>query len=39
VRNLEAEQRRERFLPVRLAFPRRISRHHKLPQGEYATTQ
>ena len=26
VRNLEAEQRRERLLPVRLAFPRRASR-------------
>jgi H+/Cl- antiporter ClcA len=39
VRNLEAEQRRERFLPIRLAFPRRISRHHKLHQGEHATTQ
>lgn len=39
VRNLEAEQRRERFLPVRLAFPRRVSRRHKLQQGEHATTQ
>ena len=39
VRNLEAEQRRERLLPVRLAFPRRLSRHHKLHQGEHTTTQ
>ena len=37
LRNLEAEQRRERLLPVRLAFPRRLSRRHKLQQGEHAT--
>jgi len=39
VRNLEADQRRERILPVRLAFPRRLSRRHKLHEGEHATTQ
>jgi chloride channel protein, CIC family len=39
VRNLEAEQRRERLLPVRLGFPRRLSRSHKLHEGEHATTQ
>ena len=39
VRNLEAEQRRERILPVRLAFPRRLSRRHKLHEGGHATTQ
>jgi chloride channel protein, CIC family len=39
VRNLEAEQRRERILPVRLAFPRRLSRRHKLYQEEHTTTQ
>jgi H+/Cl- antiporter ClcA len=32
VRNLEAEQRRERLLPVRLAFPRRAARQHTLGQ-------
>jgi CBS domain-containing protein len=39
VRNLEAEQRRERLLPVRLALPRRLARRHKLHEGEHATTQ
>jgi CBS domain-containing protein len=39
VRNLEAEQRRERLLPVRLAFPRRLSRRHKLHEGEHTATQ
>src|SRR5262249_9277507 len=39
VRNLEAEQRRERLLPVRLAFPRRLSRRYKLQQGEHAAPQ
>src|SRR5262249_32952779 len=29
VRNLEAEQRRERLLPIRLAFPRRSRRRAK----------
>jgi H+/Cl- antiporter ClcA len=39
VRNLEAEQRRERLLPVRLAFPRRLARRHKLQQEERVTMQ
>jgi chloride channel protein, CIC family len=39
VRNLEAEQRRERLLPVRLDFPRRLSRSHKPDEREHATTQ
>jgi CBS domain-containing protein len=38
VRNLEAEQRRERILPKRPVFPQRLSRRHKLHQGERATT-
>jgi CIC family chloride channel protein len=33
VRNLEAEQRRERLLPIRLAFPRRAARHRPLQRG------
>jgi H+/Cl- antiporter ClcA len=38
VRHLEAEQRRERLLPVRLTFPRRSARHHKLQHGTEAET-
>jgi hypothetical protein len=38
VRNLEAEQRRERLLPVRLAFPRQAIRQPMRTQGEPTTS-